>query len=62
MKWFDLFQSQRYSDAYSKGHTAPTFYYLFIYLFIIFSPEALHMEGVVIETSKADHLIENWEF
>jgi hypothetical protein len=47
------FQRQRYSVAYSKGHTASMFYYYY------FFPEALHMEGVVVKTLKGAHSIGN---
>jgi hypothetical protein len=45
--------------AFTKGNAIAL---PLIYLFVIFSPEALHMEGVVIETSKGPHLIGNREF
>jgi hypothetical protein len=50
-----LYQRQRCSVANSKGHTAPMFYYFFF-------PEALHMKGVVVDTSKGAHSIGNQEF
>jgi hypothetical protein len=50
---FFVDQRRRYSVAYSKGHTAPIFCYYF------FFPEALHMEGVVVETSKGGLEIES---
>jgi hypothetical protein len=49
------YQRQRYS----KGHTAPMFYYY--YLFIYF-PETLHTEGIIVETSKGAHSTGNREF
>ena len=55
--WQNIFnQRQRCSVAYSKGLTAPMFYYL------LFFPEALHMEGVVVESSKGAHYNGNREF
>jgi hypothetical protein len=41
-------QRQRYSIAYCKEHTALMFYYYYYY----FSPEVLHIEGVVVKMFK----------
>ena len=52
---FKIYERQRYSVAYSKGHTVPMFYYLFIF------SEALLIEVVVVKSSEA-HLVENRKF